>query len=130
MTQEEHINYWLESAWHDYEVSESLFKSGKYDWCLFITHLVLEKTLKAVFVKNNQNKIPPKIHNLVRLAELSLLNLNEKQRIFLDEVNDFNLEVRYPEYKEEFYKNYSKEIAEKYLLESKEFIEWLKFQLK
>ena len=53
MTQEEHINYWLESAWHDYEVSESLFKSGKYDWCLFITHLVLEKTLKAVFVKNN-----------------------------------------------------------------------------
>ena len=97
MTQEEHINYWLESAWHDYEVSESLFKSGKYDWCLFITHLVLEKTLKAVFVKNNQNKIPPKIHNLVRLAELSLLNLNEKQRIFLDEGNDFNLEVRYPE---------------------------------
>ena len=82
MTQEEHINYWLESAQHDLETAESLFNSAKYDWSLFVAHLVLEKTIKSIFVKNNQNKIPPKIHNLVRLSELSLLDLNEEQRIF------------------------------------------------
>jgi HEPN domain-containing protein len=76
MTQEEHINYWLESAQHDLETVESLFSSAKYDWSLFVAHLVLENTIKSIFVKNNQNKIPPKIHNLVRLSELSLLDLN------------------------------------------------------
>lgn len=130
MTQEEHINYWLESAQHDLESAESLFNSAKYDWSLFVAHLVLEKTIKSIFVQNNQNKIPPKIHNLVRLSELSLLELNEEQRIFLDEVNDFNLEVRYPEYKKELYKFCSKEVAEKYLSQIKELLKWLKSQLK
>ena len=40
MTKEEHIRYWLESARHDLETAESMFQSGKYDWCLFIGHLV------------------------------------------------------------------------------------------
>ncbi|MBU2444303.1 MAG: HEPN domain-containing protein [Bacteroidetes bacterium] len=39
MTREEHINYWLESAEHDLETSESLLNSEKYDWSLFIAHL-------------------------------------------------------------------------------------------
>ncbi|HED08412.1 MAG TPA: HEPN domain-containing protein [Ignavibacteria bacterium] len=68
MTQEEHIKYWLDSAEHDLDTANTLFSSGKYDWCLFISHLVLEKLLKAFYVKNNHNKIPPKTHNLVRLA--------------------------------------------------------------
>ncbi len=38
------INYWTESAKHDLDVAETLFDSGKYDRCLFIAHLVLEKT--------------------------------------------------------------------------------------
>jgi len=96
-------------------------------YCSFIPTC---REIKAVFVKNNQNKIPPKIHNLVRLSELSLIELNEEQKIFLDEANDFNLEVRYPEYKNEFYKMCTKELAEKYLSQIKEFLKWLKFQLK
>ncbi len=34
------IGYWVDSAAHDLDVAETLFKSGKYDWCLFIAHLV------------------------------------------------------------------------------------------
>ena len=45
------IEYWVDSAVHDLDVAETLFKSGKYDWCLFIAHLVLEKMLKALYVK-------------------------------------------------------------------------------
>ena len=51
MKKEEHIGYWLKSAEHDLEVAETLFQNKKYDWCLFIAHLVLEKILKAYFVK-------------------------------------------------------------------------------
>jgi hypothetical protein len=92
--------------------------------------LVLEKTLKAIFVNAKKNKVPPWIHNLVKLADLSLLELTDEQKIFLDEVNDFNLETRYPDYKLQFYKRCTKEYTDKYFKKIMEYFEWLKSQLK
>ncbi len=66
MTKEEHIKYWCDSAQHDMESSEIIFTSGRYDWCLFVGHLALEKILKAVFVDRNDNNMPPKIHILIQ----------------------------------------------------------------
>jgi len=129
MTQEEHIKYWLDSADHDFETANTLFSSGKYDWCLFICHLVLEKLIKAFYVKNNDNKIPPKTHNLVRLVQLAQMELEENHLLFLDEVNDFNIEVRYPEYKNEFYKTCTKDFTENYFNKVKEFYQWQKSRL-
>lgn len=129
MTQEEHIKYWLDSAEHDLETLDALYETGKYDWSLFIGHLVLEKLLKAIFVKNNDNKIPPKLHNLVRLAEESHLMIDNNKKIILDKINDFNIEVRYPDYKNEFYKTCTKEFAEENLKEIKELYQWLKSQI-
>lgn len=125
MKLEDHIGYWLQSANHDLEVAESLFSSSKYDYCLFLGHLVLEKTIKAVFVKNNNGKMPPKIHNLVRLAEISGLNLKEEQRLFLDEVNEFNLDTRYPDFKFEFYKRCTKNYTNEFFTKIKDFNKWL-----
>jgi HEPN domain-containing protein len=127
---EEHIKYWQESADHDLNAAESLFAADKFDWCLFIGHLVLEKILKALYVQDNQNKLPPKTHNLIKLAESTGIVLNADQKFFLDEVNDFNLEVRYPEYKGEFYKKCTKNFAEPYFLGIKEMVQWIKSHLK
>lgn len=129
MNVKEHVNYWLASAENDLGAANQLFLSAKYDWCLFIGHLVVEKTLKAYFVYKNDNKIPPKTHNLLKLAEISNLLLTEDQKLFLDEVNDFNLEVRYPEYRSEFYKLCTKEFAEGYFSKIKEFAIWLTSQI-
>ena len=126
---EEHIQYWVESAGHDLESAESLYLSGKYDWSLFIGHLVLEKVLKGLYVRDNQNQLPPKTHNLVKLAENTNIVLNAEQKFFLDEVNDFNLEVRYPEYMREFYKKCTKDFAESYFIRIKEMFQWIKSQL-
>ena len=122
----EHIDYWIKSADNDMDVAQSLFDNEKYDWCLFLGHIVLEKTLKALYVKNNDNNIPPKTHNLVKLAELSFLDMAEDQKLFLDEVNDFNLETRYPDYKFEFHKRCNNEFSGKYLEKIKEYYKWLK----
>lgn len=130
MEEKEHIKYWIESASHDLDTAESLFATGKYDWCLFIGHLVLEKILKALYVQDNKNKLPPKIHNLVKLSECTNLVLSVEQRIFLDEVNDFNLEVRYPAYRQEFYKKCTKDFAEPYFKRIKEMFQWIKSHLK
>lgn len=130
MTKEEHIKYWLDSAEHDLDVSNTLFKAEKYDWALYLGHIVLEKTLKAVYVQNNGNKIPPKIHNLIRLAEASLLDIDDREKTIFDMINDFNIEVRYPEYKNEFYKICTKEFADEKLNQIKELHQWLKSQIK
>ncbi len=122
----EHIFYWEESAAHDLESAESLFSAGKYDWCLFISHIVIEKMLKAIYVSSHNNEVPPKVHNLVRLAELSGLNFSEEQLDFLDKINDFNIEARYPDYKFSFYKICTQEFTSEYFNKIKELYLWIK----
>ncbi|MCI5115236.1 MAG: HEPN domain-containing protein [Candidatus Electrothrix sp. AW2] len=129
MNIEEHIQYWLESAEHDWETAENLFTAKKYDWSLFIGHLVLEKILKAVFVQKNNNKLPPKTHNLLRLAEQSRIELSEEQEMLLDRVSEFNIETRYPQYKNEFYKKCTSEFAEEYFRKIEEMAAWLKSRI-
>ena len=126
MIKEEHVNYWLVGAAHDLDAAESLFASEKYDWCLFIGHLVLEKTLKALYVYRIEDERPPKIHNLLRLAELASIPLTEEQQEFLGQVNTFQIESRYPEYRQEFYQRCTKAYAEPYFTHIKELYVWLK----
>ena len=77
MTKEEKIEYWLKTAEHDLNTAKGLFNIEHFDWCLFLSHLVLEKILKPYYVRNN-NDIPHKIHDLVRLAEKVNLNILTK----------------------------------------------------
>ncbi len=100
---DKHVNYWFESAKHDLDVAQSLFDNGRYDWCLFIAHLVLEKMLKACYVKIN-GKFPPKTHDLVRLASLAKIDFDDDTLDFLYKANTFNLSVRYPDEKLKFYR--------------------------
>lgn len=125
----EAISYWLKSAAHDMESSLAIFSSGKYDWSLFVAHLALEKALKAIWIKNNSDLIPPRIHNLVKLAEEANFDLSDKEKLFLYEVNDFNLEARYPDKKFDFYKKCTKEFAKEYLKEIKEFFDCILKQM-
>ena len=126
---EDHVQHWLDSAAHDWDTADHLFSTGKYDWCLFIGHLVLEKILKAHFVQDNDNQLPPKTHNLIKLAENTRLSLTEEQKILLDEINDFNLEARYPQFKNEFYKKCSKEFSGYYFKQIEGMATWLKSRI-
>ena len=48
---------------------------------------LLEKALKAIFVMNNDNIIPPKIHDLIRLSSLAKIDLNEETEEFFFTLN-------------------------------------------
>ena len=65
---QELINYWIKSYDYDFEASEDLCKSGKYSHALFFGHLAVEKILKALFVKINDD-YPPRTHNLMMLTK-------------------------------------------------------------
>ena len=126
---EEQIDYWLKSARHDLRTAESLFENKHYDWCLFLGHLVIEKTLKAFFIRDTK-KFPPKIHKLEVLATQTLLPLSPEDVDFLKEINSFNLEARYPDYKFKFYKLCTKKFSVTYFTKIKEFYRWLLKEMK
>ena len=106
------IEYWKKTAQHDYKTMHGLFKIKRYSDCLFFGHIILEKILKGLVVKNN-GKEAPYIHDLVRLQELAKIQLGKDKLKFLKEVNNFNIRVRYPDYKLRFYKICTKEFTEK-----------------
>jgi HEPN domain-containing protein len=125
---ETHVDYWLAQSDNDLPVAESMLEKGHYTWSLFIGHLVLEKILKAIYVREHQ-KIAPRVHDLVKLAKSTSLNLNDEQLVFLSEVSDFNMEGRYPDEKNQFALKCNSEFATDYLRRIKEMHSWLKKQI-
>jgi len=122
------IQFWIKSSEEDLKTAKSLFKSKRYSHCLFFCHLFIEKILKALASKNI-GKPAPYGHNLLRFVELSDLDLLQAQKDLLDEINTFNIEARYNDYKFQFYKKAIKDYAQRYLRESGKFYLWLKKQL-
>jgi len=128
MTKEEHIAYWLKTAEHDFETAQHLFETGKYDWCLFISHLVIEKVLKAFWVRDTTDRVPHH-HRLLEIAQATRLSLSEEQKQFLDSITPFNIQGRYPDYKLDFYKLCTKEFTTEKFERIKEFYQWLLSQI-
>ena len=125
MKQSDYIHYWLKSAAHDLESAETLFEHRRFDWCLFLGHLVIEKSLKAIWTRDNPDENVPLIHNLPKLAEHTKLHLTPKQKSLLLEINQFNIKGRYPDYKFEFYKKCTAEFTQQYFTKIKELYKWL-----
>ena len=128
MTKKELIEYWVSSSDKDFKTMENLVKSTDYLWALFIGHLVVEKLLKAYYVKTVDDN-PPWIHQLLKLAEKTDLSLTEEQKDTLLLITTFNINVRYPDYKYEFYKKCTKKYTETNIAKIKELQLWLKEQI-
>lgn len=105
------VKYWRETSDKDYRTMQNLLKSGDFSWAMFLGHLVLEKLLKAHYVKNIQ-KHPIITHDLLRLATKAGLEISEETEEWLDDISTFNINARYDNYKQDFYKLCTKEFAE------------------
>ena len=98
MNKQDHIDYWRRTADSDWTAAETLFDKGHYLQCLFFAHLVLEKLLKAHWVKDNTTLTPPRIHNLESLVEQTGLVLTPDEELVLNKMGMFQMETRYPDY--------------------------------
>lgn len=119
------IRYWLESADDDYETMEAMYRSKRYSWTLFVGHLMIEKLLKAYYVKVNEG-FPPFIHNLLRLAEKGEIELSEENKMFFITVTAFNINARYDDYKMSFQKKCTPEYTDTWVDKLKEKRLWIK----
>ena len=120
MSQQEAVEAWLNSSSDDWETAETLMVSKKYNQALFFVQLALEKLIKALHIKKNDDS-PLFVHNLVLLAQKAGLGLNEGELADVKEISGFNVSARYDTYKREFYHKATEEFAKEWLVKGREF---------
>ncbi len=85
---------WKADAKEDIEFANECFERGKIKFGLFLCHLALEKVLKGLVCKTTLDQ-PPKIHDLIQLAEFAKLDIVAEQKRSLGKINEFNITGRY-----------------------------------
>ncbi|MCL4708063.1 HEPN domain-containing protein [bacterium] len=116
---------WQRSSREDFKVAKSLFDNKHYAYCLFFCHLAVEKALKRIYLLRQQ-KLPPFVHNLVRIADESGLQLDNALRMDLQELTTFNIKARYEIVKAQFHRQANKSYTQKWLTRSTEILNLLK----
>ena len=119
------VDYWLETAVYDLETGKTLLRSKRYPYALFFGHLALEKTLKALVVKNT-GEHAPFTHSLIMLAGKTGVQFPDEILDHLAEFMEFHTEARYPDVKMDFYQKCTKEFAKVKFAEIKKVYSWLR----
>ncbi len=96
------LAYWLDSSEKDFKTMQDLYLTKNNNWALFLGHLVIEKLLKALYIKN-VGDFPPLIHDLRRLLEKSGIELEADRKLLFDSITRFNINARYDDYRQSFY---------------------------
>jgi len=124
MSKDDLVKYWFDTAEEDWKTAEGLFDLGHYMQTLFYVHIALEKYLKGLIVKDG--KEPPFDHNILGIAKMARIDLDNDQLSHITEINTFNIRARYDDYKRSFYKKATLEYTQEYFNYAKEFRIWLK----
>ena len=120
--------FWVTEAEEALRVAGHLIEKEDFSYALFFGHLALEKMLKGICVNNLKEHAPP-IHNLVRLAGIAGLEVDEKTENSLIMVTGFNIESRYPDLKRSFRKKCTQVFTTEQMSEIKRIFQWLRSHL-
>jgi HEPN domain-containing protein len=103
--------------------------TGRWLYVGFMCCQVIEKTLKAVIAKGGD--LPPKIHDLGRLAELGGLyaDMDDEQKIFLEKLQPFQIEARYPESKNRLLNQLNEQVCRQLITDTEDMALWIKARL-
>ena len=73
-----------------------MFDTGRYLYVLFCCQQAVEKMLKALIAQRT-SELPPRLHNLMRLAEVASLTIPGDTAHLFRKLTDFYIASRYPE---------------------------------
>jgi HEPN domain-containing protein len=125
MTKNEHISFWLSQSEDDWAAVDTLFQGKNYLQSLFFAHLVIEKICKALWIKHNQENVPPRTHNLIYLMTATPIKLDDDKSEFMLYLNRFQLEGRYPEYMTRMHNICNKEFTAEMIEKTNLLKSWL-----
>ncbi|MBP9883902.1 MAG: HEPN domain-containing protein [Chitinophagales bacterium] len=125
MTKKEHIDYWKDIAELDWNRVLRQFEQSDYVFALFCLQMQFEKLAKALWVKQNVENIPPRVHDIIAILNETNLELTEDDIRFLYDLNRYQLEGRYPDYRKNIYKITSRRYADEMINKGKIFKAWI-----
>ncbi|MFN3974325.1 MAG: HEPN domain-containing protein [Dehalococcoidia bacterium] len=92
---EARAKFWFDQVPQDLSTARLLLRNRRYGFALFTLHLALEKFLKGCIVEST-GRVPPRTHDLVRLAEVASIVLPVEHGQALERLTRLALEARYP----------------------------------
>jgi len=129
MGKPEIIQHWINMAERDWKSVQTLSKDNQFVHALFFAHLVIEKLLKAHWIKINVENEAPRVHDLEFLYNQTELTLAADDVDFLSVMNSWNIEGRYQDYKDKFFKKTTKSYTEEKLKRVDTLRTWLLSEL-
>ena len=124
MTKDEAIERWKTSGEKNLTISRDMMRLKHYDWALFMGQLALEKFLKGLIIKNIA-EVPPPIHDLLKLAKLAQLSVDEAKVKNMNQITRFHIQARYDDIKYELYKQATPAFTKTYMKIIEEYALWL-----
>jgi HEPN domain-containing protein len=122
------VQHWRESSEQNYATMQNLIKTKEHVWALFIGHLVIEKLIKALYVKK-LHQHPVFRHDLLWLIRKIDVELPTNYDEWLDVVTTFNLNARYDDFKQSFHKRCTPEFSKEWIDKIEILRQWLTNQL-
>jgi len=119
---------WVKQADYDIETAECMLKSGRYIYTIFMSHLAIEKALKAIYTKK-LTEMPPKNHSLIFFVEKLELQMPQELYDFTYTLNRVSVPTRYPDDLNRIMKDYTEEKTKEIYENSKKVLAWIKTQL-
>lgn len=115
---------WIQIAKLELKAANTLYKDSNYVKCIEHCHAAIEKILKALITE--QDQIPAKIHDLLKLASVAILeNLQLEIKDFFDDLNEIYMSTRYPDEFVEVEKEISEPKTKEILEKTKRTFDWI-----
>ncbi len=124
------VKNWAATANYDLQTADAMYKAGRYLYVVFMCPLAIEKMLKALLAQKYPKDVPPKIHNLINLAQKTEIVFPEELKDFFQRIDNVSVATRYPEDLRTLSKEFNQDTAKRILTDTKRMIKWLKQHLK
>jgi len=115
---------WAAQSLYDIETAKAMLDAGRYLYVLFCCQQAVEKMLKALIAKRTR-ELPPRLHNLMRLAEVAALTIPEDTAPLFRRLTDFYIASRYPEELEAATWNVDASQVQQTYVATEEVLRWL-----
>ncbi len=115
---------WVGRAEYDIDTARAMLDSKRYLYVVFCCQQSLEKALKALIAEETE-QMPPRVHNLRRLAQTLHLDVDDKTDSFFAYLSQYYIDSRYDAYPNEICSAISPQKACEIVEQTEELLRWL-----
>jgi len=119
---------WAELARYDLDTARAMLANERYLYVVFCCQQAVEKMLKAVIAERT-GQCPPRLHSLLRLAELAGVALNPDQTALMEDLSRYYIQSRYPEEIPVLSRDLDRARSDQVLKQAQDMLQWLSSML-